>query len=164
MASNQKTFNTIYHLFLKADSLVTPMHLNTLKNLAALCPFTDGTSVYQARAIVKYYDTLVYVNSCEYSTIGSESKTINTPTKLNSSKEALNTLVYPNPANTEITISTEVNGAKMIIFNVVGQILINKELNSFSKLDVSELKNGTYLYKIVKGSSIIKADKLIISK
>lgn len=162
--SNQKALNDIYHTFMQSPNLVTESQLNALKNLASLCPFTDGTSVYQARAIVKYYDTLVYVNSCEYSTIGSESKTINTPTKLNTSKEALNTLVYPNPANTEITVSTEVNGAKMIIFNVVGQILINKELNSFTKLDVSELKNGTYLYKIVKGSSIIKADKLIISE
>ncbi|MBA3681761.1 MAG: T9SS type A sorting domain-containing protein [Bacteroidetes bacterium] len=46
----------------------------------------------------------------------------------------------------------------------MGQVLIENELNALTKVNVSELKNGTYIYKIIKDNKIIKADKLIISK
>jgi hypothetical protein len=55
-------------------------------------------------------------------------------------------------------------GVKLLIFNIMGQVLIENELNALTKINVSELKNGTYIYKIVKDNTIIKADKLIISK
>jgi hypothetical protein len=55
-------------------------------------------------------------------------------------------------------------GAKLLIFNIMGQMLIENELNALTKVNISELKNGTYIYKIVKDGKILKADKLIISK
>ncbi|MBA3681759.1 MAG: T9SS type A sorting domain-containing protein [Bacteroidetes bacterium] len=163
--TNQKTFNTVYHLFMKNENLITASHITTLKNLAVLCPFTDGTSVYQARALVKHFDTTEFVNPCENNPVitGSGNRLINT-TDLNQSKEALSTLVYPNPAGNEITISTDVEGAKLLIFNIMGQVIIENELSALTKVNLSELKNGTYIYKIVKDNKIIKADKLIISK
>ncbi len=84
--------------------------------------------------------------------------------ELNLSKEALSTLVYPNPAGNEITVTTAVDGSKLLIFNIMGQMLIENELNALTKVNISELKNGTYIYKIVKDGKILKADKLIISK
>jgi hypothetical protein len=120
---------------------------------------------YQARALVKHFDTTEFVNPCENNPVitSSGNRSINT-TELNQSKEALSTLVYPNPAGDEITISTDVEGAKLLIFNIMGQVLIENELNALTKVNVNELKNGTYIYKIVKDNKIIKADKLIISK
>ncbi|MBA2613949.1 MAG: T9SS type A sorting domain-containing protein [Bacteroidetes bacterium] len=163
--TNQKTFNTVYHLFMKNENLITASHITTLKNLAALCPFTDGTSVYQARALVKHFDTTEFINSCENNPVitSSGNRLINT-TELNQTKEALSTLVYPNPAGNEITISTDVEGAKLLIFNIMGQVILESDLTTLTKVNVDELKNGTYIYKIVKDAKIIKADKLIISK
>ena len=83
--------------------------------MAGLCPFVDGTSVYKARAIVRHYDTLSYSNPYEFNIpVASGSCLINSNTELNSSKEALSTFVYPNPANTEITITTDVDAAKCL--------------------------------------------------
>lgn len=164
--TNQKSFNTIYHTYMSNPSLITSANITTLKSLAALCPFTDGTSVYQARALVKRYDTTQYFNPCEYnaSATNSGSRFISTDTELNTSNDALSTQVYPNPASTEITVSTDLDGAKLLIFNIVGQMILHSELSTLTKVDVSDLKNGTYIYKIVKNNIIIKADKLIISK
>jgi hypothetical protein len=53
---------------------------------------------------------------------------------------------------------------KLFIFNTIEQLVLENDLNALTSINLSNLKNGTYLYKIVKGSSIIKADKLIISK
>ena len=163
---NQKTFNTVYHLFMKDESLITLSHINTLKSLAALCPFTDGTSVYQARALVKHYDTTEFFNPCENNPpiVNNGNRFMNSNKELNNSKDALSTLVYPNPAGNEITVSTNVDGAKLFIFNLVGQTILQSDLNALTKVDVSDFKNGTYIYKIVKDDNIIKADKLIISK
>ncbi|MDO8999198.1 MAG: T9SS type A sorting domain-containing protein [Bacteroidota bacterium] len=136
-----------------------------MQTLSALCPFTDGTSVYQARAMVKRFDTTEFFNACEYSQPqNSSSRFMNTATDLNTGKEALSTLVFPNPASTELTVTTDLDGAKLLIFNLVGQLVIESEINSVTKINVSEFKNGTYIYKIVIDNKIIKADKLIISK
>ena len=164
--TNQKTFNSIYHTYLLGDSLVTAAQLITLKTIAALCPFTDGTNVYQARALLKHYDTTEYFNPCEYNIpviIGNRLMS-GSKTELNSSKAALATRVFPNPATTELNITTELDDASLFIFNIVGQLIIETALSSETKLNVADLKNGTYLYKVIKDGVIIKTDKLIISK
>lgn len=163
--TNQKSFNVIYFDYVLNQGVLTNSQINSLKALAALCPFTDGTSVYQARAMVKRFDTTEFFNACEYSQPqNSSNRLMNTVTDLNSGKEALSTLVFPNPASTELTVTTDLDGAKLLIFNIVGQLVIESEINSITKINVSEFKNGTYIYKIVKDDKIIKADKLIISK
>jgi hypothetical protein len=164
--SNQKSFNSIYHLFMQDENLITQTHINSLKNLATLCPFTDGTSVYQARALVKHFDTTAFVNACENNPVivNNGNRFMNSNTELNQSKEALSTLIYPNPAGNEITVNTNVDGAKLFIFNLLGQVVFESDLKNLTKIDVSLLKTGTYIYKIVNDNKIIKADKLIISK
>jgi hypothetical protein len=162
---NQKDFNTIYHTYLLGDALVTPAQINTLKSIAALCPFTDGTNVYQARALLRHYDTTEYFNACEYSIPSfSSNRLSSTFTELNSLPQALNTKLFPNPASTEVIVRTDLEGASLLIYTVVGQLVLETTLTSETKLDVSEFKNGTYLYKIVTDKTIIKTDKLIINK
>ncbi len=151
---------------MKDESFITTAHINSLKSLAALCPFTDGTGVYQARALVKHFDTTAFFNPCENNPVivNNGSRFMNNNNDLNQSKEALSTLIYPNPAGNEITVSTNVDGAKLFIFNLVGQTVLEIDLSTLTKIDVSHLKTGTYIYKIVKDNKIIKADKLLISK
>lgn len=73
-------------------------------------------------------------------------------------------LVYPNPANSSITVSTNIEGAKLFLYNLVGQILIEIEVNNENKIDVSALQNGTYIYKIMKANELVKCERLIINK
>ena len=77
---------------------------------------------------------------------------------------AIDTKVYPNPASDELTVTTEAKEAKIIIYNILGQEVLNEAINAELKLNISEMKNGTYLYKIMVDKVIIKTDKLIINK
>lgn len=67
-----------------------------------------------------------------------------------------NFTVYPNPANSNITI-TNAENQNVTIYNISGQIV--KTLVSTSEnqnVDVSDLNNGLYFVKI--GSSVVKLD------
>ncbi len=166
---NQKTFNAIYQVFLTSPALVAPAQITSLQNLAQLCPFTDGNAVYQSRALLKHYnDSIEYSNPCEFNLPNIQASgsrfSVNSNTALNESKEALTTKLYPNPAQTEVTITTELSNATLYIYNVIGQTVIEMPLSSQTKLNVSELKSGTYIYKIMSEGKLIKTDKLIINK
>lgn len=166
---NQKTFNGVYHTYLKGIGNVSASQWNSLKSLAALCPFTDGTSVYQARTLlINTGDTTKYINPCEISVIplaGNNRLMNNTITGITESNVlALNTAVFPNPASSELNITTDLTEAELTVMNVLGEVVIKTVLNPVTKLDVSNLKNGTYLYTISLDKTIIKSDKLIITK
>lgn len=164
---NQKTFNGILYTFLQSDTLVTPAQLASLVSLAQLCPFTDGTSVYQARALLKHYDTTEYVSSCELHQPPNNNrimKALSVVEKVNSSPEALGTIVFPNPAAGEVIVATEMKEASITIFSILGQPVLESALGAETRLNVSDLKNGTYFYKIIQGGRLIKSERIIINK
>ena len=139
-------------------------NITNLKNIAALCPFTDGTAVYQARALLTRFDTTIYINTCEIpSGPGTGNRFINTTNTVNNAVISLETKVYPNPAQNQLTITTDVEGATIEIVNIIGQVVLQMPLTSTTILNVTDLKAGTYLYKITKDKTLIKADKLIIN-
>ncbi|MBA3665433.1 MAG: T9SS type A sorting domain-containing protein [Bacteroidetes bacterium] len=131
-------------------------------------PFTDGSAVYQARALLTRYDSTEYINPCEYSTgqgSGNRFKEFNANSSINNDLAALNTLVYPNPATNILNISTEVEGATITIYNVTGQVVLSEKLTAITVLNIERLSNGTYLYKLTDANiQIFKTDKLIINK
>ncbi|MBW6481615.1 MAG: T9SS type A sorting domain-containing protein [Vicingaceae bacterium] len=60
--------------------------------------------------------------------------------------------VYPNPVNSELTISIEdVSGIYLLnIYQISGKLIIEEKLNkSLSNIDVSLLENGIYFYEII---------------
>ncbi len=159
---NYKTFYKVY-VKTKGNSYTSADSLNLI-NLANMCPFIDGTAVYQSRGLLKHYDSTEYVNSCELpQTPGGGNRLINNSPSINKTADALNTKVYPNPASTELVITTEVEGASITIYTIIGELVIQMPLTSTTILKVDELKAGTYLYKITKDNTLIKADKLIIN-
>ncbi|MDI9342444.1 MAG: T9SS type A sorting domain-containing protein [Sediminibacterium sp.] len=162
---HQKTYNTIYLAYL--DNTISEAQKATLKTLAQLCPFTDGNSVYQSRALLKAYDTTDYRNACETALPAlpqSGNRLLTTsPANVNEAA-AKGTEVFPNPASTELNITTDLTGAEFTLSNVLGQVISVTKLTPLTKLDVSNLKNGTYLYTITKDKAILKSDKLIITK
>jgi hypothetical protein len=163
---NQKAFNVVYHTYLKGLTMVSAGQWNSLKVLAAKCPFTDGNSVYQARTLLfNTGDTTDYTNACEVFTPPTVANSrIKASITASEGSSPLETAVYPNPAKNELTVVTGVKGSSITITNLLGQVVLSSDLENLTTLDVSNLKNGTYLYTITKDKTIIKSDKLIITK
>jgi Secretion system C-terminal sorting domain len=85
---------------------------------------------------------------------------------LSDSKSEYN--VYPNPANTQVTIELNTNainhGDYFYLYNGLGQ-LIEKDLltNTISTIPISGFAIGMYYYRMVNHEqNLIKSDKLLI--
>jgi hypothetical protein len=161
---NQKDFNAIYAVYIEDDSLVTPNQIQDLVTMSKLCPFTDGMSVYQARAMMRRWDdSTFFYNDCEH----------NAPTQEEHARRIANSLtganviteVYPNPANNSVMVKTNLTSCSMEIYDVIGKHILSQKLNeNETKIDVTSFNNGTYLYKITDSSNkVIKNGKLIVS-
>jgi hypothetical protein len=74
--------------------------------------------------------------------------------------EATNFEIYPNPANEVINVSSEVAMNEIRVLDINGRIVSTIALNgeSVSKIDVSELNAGIYMFEIrtAEGSSFRK--------
>jgi hypothetical protein len=77
-------------------------------------------------------------------------------TSLNNDLNENNVLIYPNPASTEINISTPLNSNYNIeIINAIGAT-VYKSVNQ-SKIDVSALSSGIYFIRISKGEKMLQS-------
>ena len=78
--------------------------------------------------------------------------------------------IYPNPANTNITIEYSFDDnadASISLINILGSKVLEQKIigsNHKMNLDISNLPNGIYVYSIIKDGAIIEKQKLIISK
>ena len=68
--------------------------------------------------------------------------------------------IYPNPTNSEITILTEdaQNGANIKLFNVTGQLLLEKNnlIGKVFKVNLTKFANGIYFLEFTRGGKIIR--------
>lgn len=162
---NQKQLNQIYAVYLQDDSLVTANQIQDLATLAWMCPFTEGLAVFQARGLIHNWDdSTFYYNPCEINAPQSSASRL---TDLTKTEEVLATqiAVFPNPSNGNLVVNTNVKECIFEVFDLMGKKLISKHLNEGeSKLDLSTLSSGTYLYKISQNGATIKTDKLILDK
>lgn len=76
---------------------------------------------------------------------------------------------YPSPATDKICFDydfpTDVNKAMVVIYNMMGQEVIRKDINShFGQLviDVNNLNDGIYFYSLVVNNKTVKSNKIII--
>ncbi|HNP32293.1 MAG TPA: T9SS type A sorting domain-containing protein [Flavobacterium sp.] len=71
--------------------------------------------------------------------------------------------VYPNPASSILHITTSVNDATVYLFDITGRTVLEKDMNAGDEsIDISFLREGTYLIKIKKAEKI--QTKLIIKQ
>jgi hypothetical protein len=62
--------------------------------------------------------------------------------------------VYPNPAKEYINVETNFSLAQKIeIYNLSGKLLIAASIGQYSKIDISKLPSGTYIYKVFSEQS-----------
>lgn len=153
-------------MYLQGDSIGTYAKINDLIEMAKLCPFTDGLAVYQARALVRYWnDTTFFYNDCEINVPSPEAHARNVANALEQNPSAVIAELFPNPADNLILAKTNLINGTLEIWDVMGRkVLTQKLIENETKIDVSSFNNGTYLYKITDSSNrVVKKDKLMIN-
>lgn len=73
--------------------------------------------------------------------------------------------VFPNPSNGLITFQSTENISNIYIINQLGEIVYKEACTNYNKkeLDLTNLSNGMYFYKIISDSNIISNGKLTIT-
>jgi hypothetical protein len=163
----QKSFNSIYCNFKLNNNTLSTAQITQLQNIAQQCPFTDGASVYQARALLTQYDSTEYYSACEFDGLNNTSSAReNVNTAITDNIKFLETKVYPNPAKNELFVSCEEDDCTVFILAITGQLIMQEKINgSQASLNIEKLDNGTYLLQIInKDGAKLKTEKLIISK
>ncbi len=89
--------------------------------------------------------------------------TVNACTDLKSvSNINVELLVYPNPNNGHFSVNTNVPGAQLSIFNAIGQVVYQFEVNDESINIDSKLPTGVYFYQLQKDKQVLKKGKLLL--
>jgi len=141
--------------------------LNTLREIAQLCPFIEGPGVYLARTLLAPYDTTEYENTCEQDT-GSGGSRLARPALETVQNSMFN--VYPNPNNGEMIVQYELKdgqAGQLEIFTVTGQKAASFLLVPGQGLMNASLKNvdaGVYLYRIYVNGEVMHTSRLVIIK
>ena len=112
----------------------------------------NGTTIFNHAGIFFDYNPVVMTNTVE--------NIIGIPTAVTTLKKSTATTIYPNPANSELTINTGSNTyATAIITNTLGQVLMTQSLSSNdTKIKVSALTPGLY-YLTLRGESGVEVKK-----
>lgn len=62
---------------------------------------------------------------------------------------------YPNPVKDMLTLSYSENITNVIVYNMIGQPVINKQLNAVEgRIDMSNLADGPYMVQVTAGSAV----------
>jgi hypothetical protein len=73
--------------------------------------------------------------------------------------------IYPNPSFgfVKIILTTQfVNNSSIAIYDALGKLILTQELGSeINTLNISELKNGMYTYKVLNNSNVVKIGKIV---
>lgn len=170
--STQKDFNNLYLRYLKTKNL-NSTEISQLKHIAQRCPFSDGTAVWQARALMRLMDDdMEYDNTCER--IDPSDVVLMTARKANEAgaelgtKQNIRVELMPNPNNGEFTLllNTVMDELQVIVIDVNGKVVCDNKQHQADKLELScnSLANGLYLLKVFGNGNYLQTKKLLIQK
>lgn len=148
---NLKTVNEIYlRTWALGNYNISPTDYTTLLDIAMQAPMKGGFGVINAWVMTHRFDI----------SQDSEKKFSDTRIPLIS-----NYKIYPNPANSSVTLSG-INGvSQILIYNILGKLefsLTNISENVL-KIDVSKFAKGVYVVKLLDSESkLCSIEKLII--
>lgn len=172
-ATAKSVYNILIQMISGGQSFVDSTQEVFLQTIAPLCPFEYGYGVYLARALLSPVDTTVYRNACETDT-NSSGERMDAPAP--KPKPDLSANVYPNPANSAITIqiirladTAQGNKSKskteyFYLYNELGELMEKATLtNDITTLPLSQVAAGIYYYRLVDNEqNEIRTDKLLI--
>lgn len=163
--ANYKTFYTLYINYVNTgiDASYSEEDSLSLRELAELCPGTDGACVYQASGLFDLiYSTRLYQN-CG----GAARPAVSSIENLNSS-EMDEIIIYPNPAQNLLNITSKLENEPLQIYisDLTGRIVLQKRVQSkgfIANLDMN-LLNGAYIATVINSKGEKTTKKLLIAK
>jgi len=142
-----------------------------LEQLAIKCPQYDGEAVYQARSLLMYYFGKSYNSICDMQNIQPSGSRLSNVTDTDSSPlgRSGGASVYPNPTTKDITVTytkgDDAEAAVFEVYNMVGELILNQTLNeNITKLSLSDLSSGIYIYFIKQDGITLQTNKLVLTK
>jgi hypothetical protein len=165
---NHQIVNDIYSALMTGDSSTVSQRA-ALTVVAEQCPLTGGNAVYRARTMLSLIEdeVLFYEDSC---TVVSGSRIGGAQTFAESSVSQTNFNLYPNPNNGMMTLNyvlEEEQTASFALFDMTGRAVTQFNLPTGQQtfnLDQAMLAPGMYYYAYYVDGSLLKSDKVIISK
>ena len=159
---SQQQFNDLYLAYLAQNKTLNAGEVVNLEAVAQQCPMYYGTAVYQARAVLFDLKHQNYRSACENVSPNASSKRIGQTTDNLAQTTDIN--VYPNPANTVVFIDAKNHETVVLkLYDVMGHLVIDKIIISNEKIDITNLSNGIYIYKLYHNDTELKVGKLIIT-
>lgn len=166
----QKQLNSLFVSFLTNNGL-NILELNQLRNIASLCPHTDGTSIWEARTFIKLFDSTEYVNVCEQTSYpiasGSQNR-LATPMVSETVDTQIKGLLIPNPnnGNFSIVLNEDVQDLKIEVYDVNSRLVCSNSKTNNSRVDIlcDHLNNGVYFVKVFINNTYNETHRLIITK
>lgn len=160
------------------DSILNDTELQVLRNIAILCPYTEGASVYEARSILSLYDTIQYANECEIISPQVSSARLRSGVEKNNetlmqenfSDYKAEIVISPNPAQDDLNVFIrnieDISSLKIQILDLEGRIILSNSFfrNSNNKISIKEILPGAYYCRILLNDEIKETKKLIIIK
>ena len=120
-------------------------------------PFNNGLPNVIVRELEIHYEKGT-ISAATYGR-GVWESPLNTLSTVSAKNEtSLDYIIYPNPANKQVTIQTNKNNINVRIFNLTGQVVIKTESKN---INVSNLARGYYIVELTN-NGIVKQDRLII--
>lgn len=144
--------------------------MDQIRLMAIKCPYYDGIAVYQARYVLEALGESTIASPCEL--VEAPAKQIaNNGTKNGEELDPIQLdqqfRIYPNPTKDIVNINyivTKNESVILEIIDVMGKIQLTRDLNTtaFHSIQLSEVKNGIYFYRLVKNDATVHSGKLII--
>jgi hypothetical protein len=75
-----------------------------------------------------------------------------------------NIMVYPNPAADEVFIQSDNTITKIVVTDLIGNLVIQQTENPVQRINTTSLQNGAYLIKAFTDKGLTDTKKLIISR
>jgi hypothetical protein len=157
-----KNYQAFYNIYVplvdERDSTlleIDSISVHVLDSLASLCPMFHGLAVYQARALLDAIGILEYdPSSCEYAVPTLENKKEDEPLE-----EGDRVLVYPNPSRDYIYVLKsrgQQEQLSLTLRNSIGVVvkkLDMRELDTYVKVDISNVIPGIYFLEVDNGTN-----------
>lgn len=70
--------------------------------------------------------------------------------------------IYPNPTNNRLHIQTDLVNYELTIYSLTGQLVLQQ--SNVSNIDLTAITEGSYVYQLTDGVSVVKRDKLVVIK
>jgi hypothetical protein len=86
--------------------------------------------------------------------------TVNACTGINKYEDSQYLQIFPNPAKTEINVTTSINYSSIVILNAIGEEIVKKEKSNL--LSIEDLSDGVYYIKLLdKENKVLASNKFI---